>query len=73
MFGHAALAIGTVHRPEESDYPTNVATGVRVLQIRPNAVNILTLFLSLIVVELPTSPQPRQREKDHGGPYHSPE
>lgn len=73
VFGHAALAVGAVHRPEESDNPTRVAAGVRVLQIRPNAVNILALFLSLTVVELPTSSQPCQREKYHGCPYHASE
>lgn len=73
MFGHAALAVGTVHRPEESDNPTRVATGVRVLQIRPNAVNMLAPLLSLTVVELPASSQPCQCEKNHGGPYHPPQ
>lgn len=73
VFGHAALAVWAVHRPEKSDNPTRVAAGVRVLQIRPNAVNILTPLLSLTVVELPTSSQPRQREKDHGSPYHASE
>lgn len=70
VFGHAALTVGTVHRPEESDDPTRVATGVRVLQIRTNAVNILTPLLSLTVVELSTSSQPCQCEKNHSGPYH---
>lgn len=72
VFGHAALAVGTVHGPEESNNPTRVAARVRVLQIGPNRINMLTLFLRLTIIQLPTSSQPRQREKDHGGPYHSP-
>lgn len=73
VLGHAALAVGAVHRPEESHNPTRVAAGVGVLQIGPNAVNIPTLLLRLAVIELSASSQPRQSEKDHGGPDHSPE